>query len=266
MGTQADNSFLQQTGIYLRGQGNRKSYPVSWRTWTVHRQDRHPYITSCGEDSMIDWKPPEKRKRMAGISADDRRAASGSFTWNADFKAVSPSSLQGGEMGCMKSSHARQSLLSMPFRHPSELQPEKRGTGTWWHKSARMRLCSNRFISAVDPQENSYKKSHCTGLLYRCGNIEKNRLEVSASISPCPDIIWTSYRQSLHIWRIFAIIPSCPAHHVPVAIRETNFCIYRLERKPFPKMWPWTVQNRNEDNSEKVTYQVCQKRVQIWIY
>ena len=89
-----------------------------------------------------------------------------------------------------------------------------------------------KFISAVDPR---YDLQACREADYGCGGIERNGLEVSASISPADimNLLWGN--ESTPSGGSLQVLRFCPALS-SVAIKETAR-IYRKRKETLPRYY-----------------------------
>ena len=160
--------------------GNRKSYPcVVAHMDEVHRRKTGTYAAHLVADSMIVGYD-RKRKRMAGIGADDKNGIWICLKCLEDFKAVKCAFFVQEEIGCIGSGHADMSFFS-DCRFV--IQCDRKGNGDMVTQINGMRLCSNEFISAVDPRRYGYKPAQ--GLATDVAALKRNGLEVSCVNLSC---------------------------------------------------------------------------------
>ena len=177
-------------------------------------------------DSMIVGYD-RKRKRMAGIGADDKNGIWICLKCLEDFKAVKCAFFVQEEIGCIGSGHADMSFFS-DCRFV--IQCDRKGNGDMVTQINGMRLCSNEFISAVDPRRYGYKPAQ--GLATDVAALKRNGLEVS-----CVNLSCGYYEPHTdNEYTILADLCKCYrfVRHIICCHKETSTHIPETERKPFP--------------------------------
>ena len=229
-GTQADGySFpARPARKHLRGQRQPESYPcVVAHMDEVHRRKTGTYAAHLVADSMIVGYD-RKRKRMAGIGADDKNGIWICLKCLEDFKAVKCAFFVQEEIGCIGSGHADMSFFS-DCRFV--IQCDRKGNGDMVTQINGMRLCSNEFISAVDPRRYGYKPAQ--GLATDVAALKGTGWKYPASISPA-DIMNLIRTTSTPSWRIFASATGLSGTS-SVAIRKPAR-IYGNGKKTLPRI------------------------------
>ena len=207
--------------------GNRESYPcVVAHMDEVHRRKTGTYAAHLVADSMIVGYD-HKRKRMTGIGADDKNGIWICLKCLEDFKAVKCAFFVQEEIGCIGSGHADMSFFS-DCRFV--IQCDRKGNGDMVTQINGMRLCSNEFISAVDPRRYGYKPAQ--GLATDVAALKRNGLEVS-----CVNLSCGYYEPHTdNEYTILADLCKCYrfVRHIICCHKETSTHIPETERKPFP--------------------------------
>lgn len=207
--------------------GNRESYPcVVAHMDEVHRRKTGSYAAHLVADSMIVGYD-HKRKRMTGIGADDKNGIWICLKCLEDFKAVKCAFFVQEEVGCIGSGHADMSFFS-DCRFV--IQCDRKGSGDMVIQINGMRLCSNEFISAVDPRKYGYKPAQ--GLATDVAALKRNGLEVS-----CVNLSCGYYEPHTdNEYTVLADLCKCYrfVRHIICCHKETSTHIPETERKPFP--------------------------------
>lgn len=207
--------------------GNRESYPcVVAHMDEVHRRKTGSYAAHLVADSMIVGYD-HKRKRMTGIGADDKNGIWICLKCLEDFKAVKCAFFVQEEIGCIGSGHADMSFFS-DCRFV--IQCDRKGNGDMVTQINGMRLCSNEFISAVDPRKYGYKPAQ--GLATDVAALKRNGLEVS-----CVNLSCGYYEPHTdNEYTVLADLCKCYrfVRHIICCHKETSTHIPETERKPFP--------------------------------
>lgn len=207
--------------------GNRKSYPcVVAHMDEVHRRKTGTYAAHLVADSMIVGYD-HRHKRMVGIGADDKNGIWICLKCLEDFKAVKCAFFVQEEVGCIGSSHADMTFFS-DCRFV--IQCDRKGNGDMITRINGMRLCSNEFISAIDPRKYGYKPAQ--GLATDVAALKRNGLEVS-----CVNLSCGYYEPHTdNEYTILADLCKCYrfVRHIICCHKETSTHIPETERKPFP--------------------------------
>lgn len=193
-----------------------------------------------------------KRKRMAGIGADDKNGIWICLKCLEDFKAVKCAFFVQEEIGCIGSGHADMSFFS-DCRFV--IQCDRKGNGDMVTQINGMRLCSNEFISAVDPRRYGYKPAQ--GLATDVAALKGTGWKYPASISPA-DIMNLIRTTSTPSWRIFASATGLSGTS-SVAIRKPARIYRKRKENPSPD-----IMNCSErPDIAKRIISVCQKSTDL---
>ena len=166
-------------------------------------------------------------RAIRGIGADDKNGIWICLKCLEDFKAVKCAFFVQEEIGCIGSGHADMSFFS-DCRFV--IQCDRKGNGDMVTQINGMRLCSNEFISAVDPRRYGYKPAQ--GLATDVAALKRNGLEVS-----CVNLSCGYYEPHTdNEYTILADLCKCYrfVRHIICCHKETSTHIPETERKPFP--------------------------------